>query len=87
MPQIYVILHNNHNVFVLFLLRLTTILLCICPTSLSTPVDGHLGCFHVLAILRCAVMNIGVYLFELWFFQVYARGAGLLGQLVVLLLV
>ena len=25
-------------------------------------VDGHLGCFHVLAILNCAVTNTGVYL-------------------------
>ena len=44
-------------------------------------VDGHLGCFHVLAIVNSATMNIGVHVsFWTMFFSGYMPRSGITGS-------
>ena len=51
---------------------------------MHSSVDEHLGCFHVLAIVNSAVMNIGV---NVWFSPDIYPGVGLLDHTVALFLV
>ena len=44
-------------------------------------VDGHLGCFHVLATVNSAAVNTGVHVsFSVMFFSGYMPGSGIVGS-------
>ena len=57
------------------------------PRLTCSSVDGHLGCFHVLAVVHSAAVDTGVHVsFQITFFSRYvARGeiAGSSGCLIV----
>ena len=48
---------------------------------IHSPVDGHLGCFHVLAIINSATVNTGVHVsFQSMVFSTYMPRSGIAGS-------
>ena len=79
--------HVVANGIISFFLWLSGILLFIYTTSLLS-VYGHLNCFHVLALVNSAAVNIGyMHLLGLWFSPGICPGIGLPDDMVVLVLV
>ena len=85
MPSRSVHIVTNSRIF--FFFHGHTVFRCIyAPHFLHSSVNGHLGCFHVLAIVNNAAVNTGVQM-SLWDSDFVFFEVGLLGPMVVLILI
>ena len=70
----------ENGIISLFFLRLSSIPLDAC-IFIHSPVDRHLGCFHVLAIVNSNAMTIGVHVsFQIMVFSGYMPKSGIAGS-------
>ena len=83
-------IHVSANGIISFFFMLSSILLCVCVCVcthhiffIHSSVDGHLGCFHVLAIVNSAAVNTGVHIsfqIRVFIFSRYMPRSGIAGS-------
>ena len=67
-------IHVTANAIILSFLWLSSIPLLPPIFFIHSYVNGHIGCFHVLAIVNSAAMNIGLHVsLQISFLQIFAQ--------------